>query len=61
MLRALIGPDDAVIRSGDSLAKGDTAISNGKIIADTPGPGEGKHTLRFSPSPRMNEASLLAN
>ena len=29
-------------------------VSNGKIIADTPGPGEGKHTLRFSPSPRMS-------
>src|SRR4029077_5242969 len=22
----------------------DTALSNGKIISDTPGPGEGKHT-----------------
>jgi aminopeptidase N len=34
--------------------KDDTAISNGKIISDTPGPGEGKHTLKFSPSPRMS-------
>ncbi|HEY7617463.1 MAG TPA: M1 family metallopeptidase, partial [Terriglobales bacterium] len=34
--------------------KGDTAISNGKIISDTPGPGEGKHTIRFSTSPKMS-------
>jgi aminopeptidase N len=36
------------------VEQGDTAISNGKIISDTPGPGEGKHTLKFSPSPRMS-------
>ena len=34
--------------------KGDTAISNGRIVSDTPGPGEGKHTLKFSPTPRMS-------
>jgi aminopeptidase N len=34
--------------------KGDTAISNGKIISETPGPGQGKHTLKFSPSPKMS-------
>jgi aminopeptidase N len=34
--------------------KGDTAISNSKIVADTPGPGDGKHTLKFSPSPKMS-------
>ncbi len=34
--------------------KGDTAISNGKIISDTPGPGENKHTIKFSPSSRMS-------
>jgi aminopeptidase N len=33
---------------------GDTAISNGRIISDQPGPGTGKHTLRFSTSPRMS-------
>ena len=33
---------------------GDTAISNGRIVSDTPGPGPGKHTLRFSTSPRMS-------
>ncbi|HEY6349875.1 MAG TPA: M1 family metallopeptidase [Candidatus Angelobacter sp.] len=34
--------------------KGDTAISNGRIVSDTPGPGDGKHTLKFSPTPRMS-------
>jgi aminopeptidase N len=33
--------------------KGDTAISNGMIVSDTPGPG-GKHTIKFSPSPKMS-------
>ena len=33
---------------------GDTAISNGQIVADTPGPGPGKHTLEFSTTPRMS-------
>ncbi|MSO55508.1 MAG: M1 family peptidase [Acidobacteria bacterium] len=32
----------------------DTAISNGRIISDTPGPGAGKHTLRFSTTKRMS-------
>ncbi|MGZ4824119.1 MAG: M1 family metallopeptidase, partial [Terriglobales bacterium] len=27
---------------------GDTAISNGRIVSDTPGPGSGKHTLKFA-------------
>src|SRR6516162_9135780 len=34
--------------------QGDTAISNGKITSDTPGPGDRKHTLKFSPSPKMS-------
>ena len=34
--------------------KGDTAISNGRIVSDTPGPGEGKHTLQFSTTPKMS-------
>jgi puromycin-sensitive aminopeptidase len=34
--------------------KGDTAISNGKIVSDTPGPGEGKHTIQFSTTPKMS-------
>ncbi len=33
--------------------KGDTAISNGQIVSDTPGPGD-KHTIKFSQSPKMS-------
>lgn len=33
--------------------KGDTAISNGQIVSDTPGPGD-KHTIKFSTSPKMS-------
>lgn len=33
---------------------GDTAISNGTILRDTPGPGERKHTLVFSTTARMS-------
>jgi len=36
------------------IDSGDTAISNGKIASDTPGPGDGKHTLVFTPSPKMS-------
>jgi len=34
--------------------KGDTAISNGSIVSDTPGPGPDKHTLKFSMTPKMS-------
>lgn len=33
---------------------GDTAISNGTILSDTPGPGEGKHTVVFATTPRIS-------
>jgi aminopeptidase N len=33
---------------------GDTAISNGRIISDTPGPAQGKHTIQFATSPQMS-------
>ncbi len=33
---------------------GDTVISNTAIAADTPGPGDGKHTLTFGTTPRMS-------
>ena len=33
---------------------GDTAISNGAQVSDTPGPEPGKHTIVFAPSPRMS-------
>ena len=36
------------------IDKGDTAISNGKIVSDTPGPGDGKHTLKFSTTAKMS-------
>ena len=32
----------------------DTAISNGPIISDTPGPISGKHTLNFATTPKMS-------
>ncbi|HTV64176.1 MAG TPA: M1 family metallopeptidase [Bryocella sp.] len=35
------------------IDKGDTAISNGEIVSDTPGPGD-KHTIKFSRSPKMS-------
>jgi len=44
----------AVFRITLVIDKGDTAISNGKIISDTPGPESGKHTLQFSDSPKMS-------
>ncbi|HTQ96654.1 MAG TPA: M1 family metallopeptidase, partial [Candidatus Acidoferrum sp.] len=36
------------------IDKADTAISNGKIISDTPGPGDNKHTLKFAPSAKIS-------
>ena len=36
------------------IDKGDTAISNGPIISDTPGPDAEKHTLKFLTTPRMS-------
>ena len=36
------------------IDKGDTAISNGKIVSDTPGPGDAKHTLKFGTTPKMS-------
>ena len=37
-----------------TIDRGDTAISNGKIISDTPGPGAGRHTLAFTTTPKMS-------
>jgi len=36
------------------IDSGDTAISNGPIVSDTPGPGAGKHTLTFLTTPKMS-------
>jgi puromycin-sensitive aminopeptidase len=37
-----------------TIDAGDTAISNGRVLTDTPGPGPGKHTLKFSTTKRMS-------
>jgi len=44
----------ALFRIALVVDKGDTAISNGTILSDTPGPESGKHTLQFSDSPKMS-------
>jgi aminopeptidase N/puromycin-sensitive aminopeptidase len=31
-----------------------TVISNGKVVSDAPGPGDAKHTVHFSTSPKMS-------
>ena len=36
------------------IDKGDVAISNAPIASDTPGPAEGKHTVKFATSPKMS-------
>jgi aminopeptidase N len=37
-----------------TIDAGDTAISNGKQISDTPGPEPGQHTLTFERTPKMS-------
>jgi aminopeptidase N len=37
-----------------TLDEHDTAISNGRLLSDTPGPGGGRHTLKFAESPKMS-------
>jgi aminopeptidase N len=37
-----------------TIDDGDTAISNGRIVSDTPGPGANRHTIRFATSPKMS-------
>jgi aminopeptidase N len=36
------------------IDRGDTAISNGKVVSDTPGPTPTRHTMVFTPSPKMS-------
>jgi len=36
------------------IDKSDTAISNGRIVSDTPGPEQGKHTIKFATTPKMS-------
>jgi aminopeptidase N len=37
-----------------TIDRGDTAISNGHVLSDTPGPGRTQHTMKFSTSPKMS-------
>ena len=37
-----------------TIDQGDHAISNGAVISDTPGPGTGKHTVKFDTTPKMS-------
>ena len=37
-----------------TIDRGDVAISNGRVISDTPGPGPGQHTVKFATSPKMS-------
>src|ERR1700761_3366332 len=34
--------------------KDDMAISNGKVISDTPGPESNQHTVKFSTTPKLS-------
>src|SRR5262245_40146354 len=37
-----------------TVDRGDTAISNGKVVSDVPGPAMTQHTLTFATSPKMS-------
>jgi aminopeptidase N len=37
-----------------TVNRGDTAISNGKVLSDTPGPAATQHTVKFATSPKMS-------
>src|SRR5436190_4361637 len=37
-----------------TIDRGDTAISNGKLLSDTPGPAITQHTVKFATSPKMS-------
>src|SRR5256714_1685050 len=43
----------AIYRITLVVNKGDTAISNARIISDTPGPADSQHTPQFPPTPKM--------
>ena len=36
------------------IDRADRAISNGVVVSDTPGPANGKHTLKFARTPKMS-------
>jgi len=56
--RAFPSLDEPALKATFSITlivdKTDTAISNGHIVSDTPGPGEEKHTITFSTTPKMS-------
>jgi aminopeptidase N len=37
-----------------TIDRGDSAISNGRVLSDTPGPAITQHTLKFATSPKMS-------
>jgi aminopeptidase N len=37
-----------------TIDQGDTVISNGRALSDTPGPGAGRHTMTFAETPKMS-------
>ena len=37
-----------------TIDRGDTAISNGALVSDTPGPDASRHTLTFATTPKMS-------
>ena len=37
-----------------NIDRGDTAISNGRLVSDTPGPSASRHTLTFATTPKMS-------
>ncbi|MGH9430337.1 MAG: M1 family metallopeptidase [Terriglobia bacterium] len=56
--RAFPGFDEPAMKATFAITlivnKDDTAISNGHIVSDTPGPGPDKHTIKFSTTAKMS-------
>ncbi len=42
------------LRAHRGHRRGRHAISNGAVVSDTPGPGAGKHTVKFETTPKMS-------
>src|SRR5205085_2902672 len=36
------------------LDRGDRAVSNGRVVSDTPGPSATRHTVKFADTPKMS-------